>query len=283
MALGAGLDALFEDNALESRDIHTLRLTEIEPNKAQPRKNFDEDAIRGLAESIREHGLIQPIVVRPMPNGITYRIIAGERRWRACRVLGMSEIPVIIRDSDEFEAAQLAVIENVQRADLNPVEEAIAYRTLMEKYDMTQDSLAAAMGKSRSYIANLTRLLSLPEKALESLGEGEITVGHAKALMAVTDEEKLLSALETVISDKLNVRQTEKLAASLSAQAEEKTEAPSENRQMRNYFTEMELSLKEKTGRAVRITGNGEGRGKITLSFSDKDDLGRLADILAQN
>lgn len=282
MALGAGLDALFEDNALESKDIHTLRLTEIEPNKSQPRKNFDEDAIRGLAESIREHGLIQPIVVRPMPNGITYRIIAGERRWRACKVLGMSEIPVIIRDSDEFEAAQLAVIENVQRADLNPVEEAIAYRTLMEKYDITQDSLAAAMGKSRSYIANLTRLLSLPEKALERLGDGGITVGHAKALMAITEEEKLLAALEKVISDKLSVRQTEKLAAALSAENTEKNETPSGNRQMRNYFTEMELSLKEKTGRAVRITGSGEGKGKITLSFCNKEDLSRLAEMLTR-
>lgn len=278
MALGSGLDILFEDNAFESKDIKTLRMSEIEPNKSQPRTVFDEDNIKGLADSIKEHGLIQPIVVRPLPNGLTYQIIAGERRWRACKLLKMEEVPVIIRETDELEAAELAIVENVQRADLNPVEEAMAYRTLLDKYGMTQDRLAEVMGKSRSYIANMTRLLSLPEEALNALGEGEISVGHAKVLMSIEGKDSLIYALNTVIKEKLSVRQTEKLAAELN-RGEEKKE-PAVSRTTKNYFTEMELSLKERLGRSVKISGSSGEKGKITLSFSDKEDLCRLADFL---
>lgn len=274
MALGSGLDILFEDNAFESKDIKTLRMSEIEPNKSQPRTVFDEENIKGLAESIKEHGLIQPIVVRPLPNGITYQIIAGERRWRACKLLKMEEVPVIIRETDELEAAQLAIVENVQRADLNPVEEAMAYRALMDKYGMTQDRLAEVMGKSRPYIANLTRLLSLPEEALTALSNGEISVGHAKVLLSIDDKDTLIYALNTIISDKLSVRQTEKLVSELSKDIPEK---PSVNRKVRNYYTEMELSLKERLGRSVKISGNDGEKGKITISFNDKDDLSRIA------
>lgn len=277
MALGSGLDILFEDNAFESKDIKTLRMSEIEPNKSQPRTVFDEENIKGLAESIKEHGLIQPIVVRPLPNGITYQIIAGERRWRACKLLKMEEVPVIIRETDELEAAQLAIVENVQRADLNPVEEAMAYRALMDKYGMTQDRLAEVMGKSRPYIANLTRLLSLPEEALTALSNGEISVGHAKVLLSIDDKDTLIYALNTVISDKLSVRQTEKLVSELSKDIPEK---PSVNRKVRNYYTEMELSLKERLGRSVKISGNDGEKGKITISFNDKDDLSRIASQL---
>lgn len=277
MALGSGLDILFEDNAFESKDIKTLRMSEIEPNKSQPRTVFDEENIKGLAESIKEHGLIQPIVVRPLPNGITYQIIAGERRWRACKLLKMEEVPVIIRETDELEAAQLAIVENVQRADLNPVEEAMAYRALMDKYGMTQDRLAEVMGKSRPYIANLTRLLSLPEEALTALSNGEISVGHAKVLLSIDDKDTLIYALNTVISDKLSVRQTEKLVSELSKDIPEK---PFVNRKVRNYYTEMELSLKERLGRSVKISGNDGEKGKITISFNDKDDLSRIASQL---
>lgn len=280
MALGQGLDALFEDNSVESRDVQTLRMSEIEPNKGQPRKDFDEEAIRGLAESIREHGLIQPIVVRPMPNGITYQIIAGERRWRACRVLGLSEVPVIIREMDDMEAAQLAIIENIQREDLNPVEEAIAYKELIDNFSMTQEALAKAIGKSRPYISNSMRLLSLPDEAIASLRDGEITTGHAKALMAIENKDRINEALERVISGKLSVRDTEKLASAINAESDDDKPLTREEKQIRNYFTETELSLREKTGRKVRITGNSDGKGKITLSFSDKDDLYRLANFL---
>lgn len=275
MALGSGLDALFEDNSMQSRDVQTLRMSEIEPNRSQPRKSFDEETIRGLAESIRDHGLIQPIIVRPMTNGITYQIVAGERRWRACRVLGMSEVPVIIRDMDDREAAQLAIIENIQRDDLNPIEEAMAYRDLTEKYDMTQENLAKVMGKSRPYIANSMRLLTLPDKVIDMLKDGDITTGHAKALMSIDDEEKIMQAADTVISEKLNVRQTEKLAAKMNSGDDRREEKI--DRKTKNFFTEMELSLKERVGRKVKITGNADGSGKITLSFNDGDDLSRLA------
>ncbi len=277
MALGSGLDILFEDNAFVSKDIKTLRMSEIEPNKSQPRTVFDEENIKGLAESIKEHGLIQPIVVRPLPNGITYQIIAGERRWRACKLLKMEEVPVIIRETDELEAAQLAIVENVQRADLNPVEEAMAYRALMDKYGMTQDRLAEVMGKSRPYIANLTRLLSLPEEALTALSNGEISVGHAKVLLSIDDKDSLIYALNTIISEKLSVRQTEKLAAELS---KEEVEKETVSRNVKNYYTEMELSLKERLGRSVKISGKDGEKGKITISFNDKDDLSRIANQL---
>lgn len=277
MALGSGLDILFEDNAFESKDIKTLRMSEIEPNKSQPRTVFDEENIKGLAESIKEHGLIQPIVVRPLPNGITYQIIAGERRWRACKLLKMEEVPVIIRETDELEAAQLAIVENVQRADLNPVEEAMAYRALMDKYGMTQDRLAEVMGKSRPYIANLTRLLSLPEEALTALSNGEISVGHAKVLLSIEDKDSLIYALNTITSEKLSVRQTEKLAAELS---KEEVEKETVSRNVKNYYTEMELSLKERLGRSVKISGKDGEKGKITISFNDKDDLSRIANQL---
>lgn len=277
MALGSGLDILFEDNAFESKDIKTLRMSEIEPNKSQPRTFFDEENIKGLAESIKEHGLIQPIVVRPLPNGITYQIIAGERRWRACKLLKMEEVPVIIRETDELEAAQLAIVENVQRADLNPVEEAMAYRALMDKYGMTQDRLAEVMGKSRPYIANLTRLLSLPEEALSALSNGEISVGHAKVLLSIEDKDSLIYALNTIISEKLSVRQTEMLAAELS---KEDVEKETVSRNVKNYYTEMELSLKERLGRSVKISGKDGEKGKITISFNDKDDLSRIANQL---
>ena len=277
MALGSGLDILFEDNAFESKDIKTLRMSEIEPNKSQPRTVFDEENIKGLAESIKEHGLIQPIVVRPLPNGITYQIIAGERRWRACKLLKMEEVPVIIRETDELEAAQLAIVENVQRADLNPVEEAMAYRALMDKYGMTQDRLAEVMGKSRPYIANLTRLLSLPEEALTALSNGEISVGHAKVLLSIEDKDSLIYALNTIISEKLSVRQTEKFAAELS---KEDVEKETVSRNVKNYYTEMELSLKERLGRSVKISGKDGEKGKITISFNDKDDLSRIANQL---
>lgn len=277
MALGSGLDILFEDNAFVSKDIKTLRMSEIEPNKSQPRTVFDEENIKGLAESIKEHGLIQPIVVRPLPNGITYQIIAGERRWRACKLLKMEEVPVIIRETDELEAAQLAIVENVQRADLNPVEEAMAYRALMDKYGMTQDRLAEVMGKSRPYIANLTRLLSLPEEALTALSNGEISVGHAKVLLSIEDKDSLIYALNTITSEKLSVRQTEKLAAELS---KEEVEKETVSRNVKNYYTEMELSLKERLGRSVKISGKDGEKGKITISFNDKDDLSRIANQL---
>ncbi len=280
MALGAGLDALFEDNTLQDKEAQTLRMSEIEPNKLQPRKSFDDEALQGLAESIREHGLIQPIIVRPMANSITYQIVAGERRWRACRILGMTEVPVIIREMDDFTASQIAIIENIQRDDLNPVEEAMAYKELTEKYQMTQETISRAMGKSRPYIANAMRLLTLPESVIEKLRDGEITTGHAKALMSIENDDDIISACDEIISNKLNVRQAEKLAQKYNEKSDDNEEITREDKQMKNFFTEMELSLRERLLRKVTIKGNENGKGKITLNFEDKDDLIRLTKCL---
>ncbi|MDE6592616.1 MAG: ParB/RepB/Spo0J family partition protein [Oscillospiraceae bacterium] len=277
MALGAGLEAVFADNSLDSSDVMTLRVSEIEPNKGQPRKNFDENSIRELADSIKEHGLIQPIIVRPTGNGMTYQIVAGERRWRACRILKMDEVPVIIKDLTDSEVAQISIIENVQRADLDPVEEAVAYRELMESYEMTQERVAEAVGKSRSYIANSLRLLNLPSSALEALQKGNITVGHAKALLSAETEEGMKSALTEIVKDGLNVRQTEKLVKGMKESKKETPEKPSESRRMKNYYAETEIQIMEAIGRRAKITGDGSGRGTISVDFYDKDDLYKLA------
>ncbi|MDE7294121.1 MAG: ParB/RepB/Spo0J family partition protein [Oscillospiraceae bacterium] len=277
MALGAGLEAVFADNSLDSSEVMTLRVSEIEPNKGQPRKNFDENSIRELADSIKEHGLIQPIIVRPTGNGMTYQIVAGERRWRACRILKMDEVPVIIKDFTDLEVAQISIIENVQRADLDPVEEAVAYRELMESYEMTQERVAEAVGKSRSYIANSLRLLNLPSTALEALQKGDITVGHAKVLLSAENDEDMNGALKEIVKDGLNVRQTEKLVKGMKESKKESPENPSESRQMRNYYAETEIQIMEAIGRRAKITGDGSGRGTISVDFYDKDDLYKLA------
>lgn len=285
MALGQGLDALFEDNSTENRnDIQTLRIMEIEPNKSQPRKDFNQEEINGLAESIREHGLIQPIVVRPIPDTMTYQIVAGERRWRACRILGMTDIPVIIRELDDSEVSQIAIIENVQRSDLNPIEEAMAYRELTSVYGMTQEAVAKTIGKSRPYIANSLRLLSMPENVQLQVRSGEITVGHAKALMSIADKTRINDALDKVLNDSLNVRQTEKLAADINTEDDPGTFEflEPEERQLRNFYTEMEISLHKKIGRRVKIAPRRGEKGAITIDFLDKEDLISITDCLSK-
>lgn len=281
MALGVGLDAVFADNSLDSNEIQTLRLAEIEPNKLQPRRNYDERLLRELADSIKEHGLIQPIIVRPTGNGMTYQIVAGERRWRACRILQMNEIPVIIKELSDMEASQVALIENVQREDLNPVDEANAYQELIDSYGMTQESAAAAVGKSRSYVANSLRLLNLPDDAIKALKEGKITVGHAKALLAIENNEMLYAALDTVISDNLNVRQTEKLVKNLISKSNEKEDdLTKERKRIKNLYTETEIRLREKLGRRARINGSAEGKGMLSVEFYNEDDLYHIASSL---
>jgi len=275
--LGMGLDALFEDNGNESHGSQTVRLSEIEPNKNQPRQSFDEASITSLAESIREHGLIQPILVRPIETG-GYQIVAGERRWRACRMLGMSEVPVLIRELSDFETAQLALIENVQRENLNPIEEATAYRTLMENFRMTQETLSKAVGKSRSVIANAVRLLNLPEIVQEMLKNGDISVGQAKALASIVDEKLLVELAEKASKGQVTVRGIEKISSDIDKKEEEAEK--SEDKQIKNYFTEMQLSLNERLGRKVKISGKNTGKGSITIDFYDRDDLIELAQRL---
>lgn len=279
--LGKGLDALFEDNINESQGVQTIRLSEIEPNKNQPRRHFDEAAITALADSIRQHGLIQPILVRSTGTG--YQIVAGERRWRACRMLGMSEISAIIKDFSDSETAQIALIENIQREDLNPIEEAAAYKELMDKYEMTQEALSKAVGKSRPAIANAVRLLNMPEKVQELVKKGELSAGQAKAIAAAETDDEMIYLAEKAANGQLTVRAIEKILSKRDGDDTEDTEEnknTSEKRQNMNYFTEMEISLRDALSRKVKISSSDGKKGTITIDFFDSDDLSTLADKL---
>lgn len=279
-----GLDALFGDNTGESSGAQTLRVSDIEPNRKQPRQTFDDAAIAELADSIRQHGLIQPIVVRS--TGTNYQIVAGERRWRACRMLGMSEVPVIIKELDDSQTAQIALIENIQREDLNPVEEAMAYRSLMDDYDMTQEELSKIVGKSRSSIANAVRLLNLPDEVVELLKKREITSGQAKALAAAETEEEMIELAKLAAAGKITVRGIEKaIAKAANEENDEETKskkAPktSEERANLSFITEMQLSLENHLERKVRINSSDGIKGTITIDFYDQEELSTLADKL---
>ncbi len=277
--LGKGLDALFEDNINESQGTQTIRMSEIEPNKSQPRRHFDENAITTLADSIRQHGLIQPILVRSTGTG--YQIVAGERRWRACRMLGMSEIPAVVKEFSDSETAQIALIENIQREDLNPIEEAAAYKELMENYNMTQEELSKAVGKSRSAIANAVRLLNMPEKVQELLRKGELSAGQAKAIAAAESEEQMVDLAERAANGQITVRAIEKLLAQKDGEEKEEPEkADTEKKQAMNYLTEMEISLHETLSRKVKINSKDGKKGTITIDFFDPDDLSDIASKL---
>lgn len=275
--LGAGLDSLFMDNTSEIQVKKTLRTSEIEPNRDQPRKNFSEEAINTLADSIQQHGILQPILVRPMADG-GYKIVAGERRWRAARRLGLDEVPVIIKEFSDVEAAQIALIENLQRENLNPVEEATGYKELIEKYDMTQESVAKTVGRSRSYITNSLRILNLPERVLELVENGDLSLGHAKALLSFNDEEILIATALKASEGGLTVRQVERAAQKSNEDAEKN--AKSADKRIDNYFVEVEISLKEALGRRVKVD-YGKNKGALTLEFYDKDDLASIVSKLA--
>jgi ParB family chromosome partitioning protein len=275
--LGAGLDSLFMENTNEIQVKKTLRTSEIEPNRTQPRKKFNDEAINNLADSIKEHGILQPVLVRPMDDG-SYQIVAGERRWRAARRLGLDEIPVVIKELSDFESAQIALIENLQRENLNPVEEAMGYKELIEKFDMTQDAVAKTVGRSRSYIANAVRILALPERIISLLENGEISIGHAKALLSFENEEMMIATAIKAANGGLTVRQVERAA---QKESEESKTPSSSDSKIDNYFTEMEISLKESLGRRVKVE-YGKNKGALILEFYDKEDLAFLADKLAQ-
>ena len=282
-SLGMGLDALFGDNGAEGGDTHTLRISEIEPNRKQPRQDFDEAAIAELADCIRQHGLIQPIVVRPMEEG--YQIVAGERRWRACRMLGMSDVPVVVKDFTDEETAQIALIENIQRQDLNPVEEAAAYRALMDEYGMTQEALSKAVGKSRSAIANSVRLLNLPDEIVEMLRKGKLSAGQAKAIASADSEDTMLEIAKLAADGKITVRGIEKLASERSdkdVETEGKQSVPktAEERSSMSYITEMQISLEDHLQKKVKITSKDGEKGTIVIDFYSKDELADLADRL---
>ena len=273
--LGMGLGALLNDNASEVQGKSTLRISEIEPNRLQPRKDFDEEAIASLADSIKDHGLLQPIVVRPY--GRAYQIVAGERRWRAARVAGLGEVPVVIKEFSDSEAMQIALIENLQRENLNPVEEALGYRELSEKYDMTQESIAEMTGRSRSAVTNAIRILGLPDEVLEMIRNGQVSTGHAKVLLALDDEKTIKELAAQVADGVLTVRALENAVKSLKSEKKGKTPPKKTD----TYFREMELSLKERLGRKVVIKNKSNDKGTLVLEFYNKDDLREIADRLA--
>ena len=277
--LGRGLESLFEDAApsFESDTrIETLPLREIEPDPGQPRKTFDDETLAELSASIAEHGLLQPIAVRPKPSG-GYLIVAGERRWRASRMAGLTEVPVIVKDVTDEQAMELALVENLQREDLDPVEEAAGIRELMTRCDLTQEQAARKLGKSRSALANSLRLLSLPETVLELLKSGFITIGHAKVVLGLPTPELQEEAAQMIADNQLNVRQAEALCKKLAKPAKEPVAAPLPSA----LPVEVEESLKQALGSEVRVAYH-DGKGKLTVHFYSDDQLKAFANLLGQ-
>ena len=277
--LGRGLESLFEDAApsFESDTrIETLPLREIEPDPGQPRKTFDDETLAELSASIAEHGLLQPIAVRPKPSG-GYLIVAGERRWRASRMAGLTEVPVIVKDVTDEQAMELALVENLQREDLDPVEEAAGIRELMTRCDLTQEQAARKLGKSRSALANSLRLLSLPETVLELLKSGFITIGHAKVVLGLPTPELQEEAAQMIADNQLNVRQAEALCKKLAKPANEPVAAPLPSA----LPVEVEESLKQALGSEVRVAYH-DGKGKLTVHFYSDEQLKAFANLLGQ-
>lgn len=270
--LGKGLEALFTENGTDSGEME-LRLSEIEPNRTQPRKEFDEAALQDLADSIAKHGVLQPILVRPMPTG-GYQIVAGERRWRASRLAGLDKVPVVVRDMPDSEAMEIALIENLQREDLNPMEEAEGYRVLMEQFSMTQDEVASRLGKSRPFIANAVRLLGLPVPIQEEVRAGNLSAGHARTLLAFADPAEQKKAARLAL-DGATVRQLERMAKT------GKADLPKPRAKARDvYFDEVELALSQALGSKVRVI-QGNKKHLLEIEFYSKEELSRLANRLA--
>lgn len=274
--LGRGLDSLFADTGspvANENELSTLPLRDIEPDAAQPRRNFEATALAELAKSIEEHGVLQPIVVRPVPAG-GYKIVAGERRWRAARQAGLTEIPVIIREVSETQAMELALIENLQREDLDPVEEALGYRQLMDRCGYTQEKAAEKLAKSRSAVANSLRLLSLPDDVLELLKSGVLSTGHAKAILSLVDPEKQSEAAALIQRDNLNVRKAEALAKKLQKEPRAKKQGPRPS-----IAAEVEISLRESLGTEVKVDYS-QGKGRLVVGFYSDEQLRAFANLL---
>ena len=267
--LGTGLSALFgeEKNLLENEETRTLPVEKLEPRRDQPRRDFDAEALSALADSIREYGLIQPITVRALDRGF-YQIVAGERRWRAAREAGLREVPVVVIEADDRLATELALVENLQREDLNPIEEAAGYQKLMDDYGLTQEQVSRRVQRSRPAVANALRLLTLFEPVRRLVSEGSLSAGHARALVSLKDPKTQEKAAREVIDRGLSVRQTEKLAAALLRGEREKPEKPAD---AVDYVREAEKRLTDALGRGVRLSGGGK-KGRISLEFYSADD-----------
>ena len=275
--LGRGLNAIFLDNALNEemeRDenlVSQIKISLIDPKSDQPRKHFDKEALEQLSASIMENGLLQPILVREYGDG-RYQIIAGERRFRACKLAGLTEIPTIVLDRDDKKVAEIALIENIQREDLNPIEEAMGYRALAEEYDMTQEEISIKVGKSRSAITNTLRLLDLPDEILTLVATGELSAGHARTLLGCKDRENMILLAERAVEFDISVRQLEEEVKRINKPKKEVEEKPLP---IVDYFRELELRVQSHLGRRVKIEEKGRKK-TITLSYEDNEDLDEL-------
>ncbi len=275
--LGKGLDALFLDNAIDENagSVSSLPINDIEPNRDQPRKTFDEEALGELAKSIADHGVIQPLLVRPMTDG-SYQLIAGERRWRASRMAGLTEVPVVIREMSDSEAMELALVENLQREDLNPIEEARGFQLLMETYALTQEQAASRVGKSRPAVANAMRLLLLPDDVLRMVETGTLSAGHARALLGLPQSEDMVQMAKLIVEKGLSVRETERMVKT-AAQDKPKREKRVKKRDV--FYDEAELAFSEALGRQAKVFLSSGGKGTVEIEFFGKEDLGKLLQL----
>ena len=273
--LGAGLDALFVDNSVESQNtVTTIRVAQIEARAEQPRKSFEGEALAQLADSIKVHGILQPILVRAAGSGY-YQIIAGERRFRAAKMAGLSEVPVLITEADDETTAQMALIENVQRENLNPLEEAMAYRELAENYGLTQEKLSEKIGKSRSAIANSMRLLDLPDEVLAMLRDMKLSAGHARALLGLNDEADVIFLAKRIESDGLSVRAVESAVKKLNSKDEDEEKINMDKKELVDYVKALEEKSMNELGRRVKIKANGKDK-HVKIYFEDNADLDEL-------
>ena len=274
--LGKGLNAIFIENDSEDNSGSvTLKISEIEPNRSQPRKEFDEKALSELAESISKHGLLQPLLVRPLPLG-GYQIVAGERRYRACRMAGITEVPVIIRELGDTETMEIALIENLQREDLTPIEEALGYQVLIDEHGFSQEEVAQSVGKSRPAIANSLRLLKLPQSILDLVSDGKISAGHARALLTLEEEKLMQELAEEIIKKDLSVRQVEKICK--QKPKPEKEEVPEKKP---SFYSMVELALNESLGRKIKVSkSKGKQGGILQIEFYSDEELTELSNKL---
>ena len=279
--LGKGLDALFIDNSTEDvKSAVKLNINDIEPKRDQPRKTFDEATLSELADSIALHGVIQPLLVRPISDG-GYQLIAGERRWRASRLAGLTEVPVVIREMTDSEAMELALIENLQREDLNPIEEAEGYKLLMDTYSLTQEQAAERVGKSRPAVANAMRLLALPSEVLDLIKEGRISSGHGRTLLGLNDKSVMLKLCGEIEEKQLSVRQLESIIKTLNNPKKDKDEKPKKPKRD-PYFDECELAIRQELGRKATINVNKGNKGTLEIEFFSKEDLQSILETLAK-
>lgn len=296
--LGKGLDSLIpnavgeakvkKENKAESKEEKredgketVVKITMVEPNRKQPRKNFDEDALQELADSIRQFGLIQPILVQDRKDH--YEIIAGERRWRAAKIAGLKEVPVIIRNYSEKEIMEISLIENIQREDLNPIEEAQAYKRLLEEFHLKQDEVAERVSKSRAAVTNSMRLLKLGEEVQQMLIDDMISTGHARALLAIENQEEQYTIAQKIFDEKLSVRDVEKLVKNLNKPAKNPKKTTSTDKTMEAIYLDLEEKLKNRLSTKVTVTSKGDGAGKIEIEFYNHEDLDRLMDLMGKN